>query len=405
MAARDKPITDEERAFWADIRRQFYLEDGVTFLQGGSVGPSARPVIEQVIEWLREVEANPLYNQGGRLMGPLVESAREKVADFTGASAKNTALVLNTTMGMNVPARGLPLQPGGEVLMSDQEYPSVQRMWEHMAKTQHVLIRKVPLPTPPESPGEIVDAFAAQVTPRTQVMVFSHVYCTTGLVAPVGELTALAHEHGAVAVVDGAHAVGMVPVDIEAWGCDFYASSTHKWLLAPKGTGICYVADPYLSALPAPILGYNTAPFGRAGRFDVTGTHDVTHFAGLGAAIDYQLGIGWEDRIRPYCLGLARYLRELITTEIEGARMTVPPGPGMSGFLTSFTIDGCNLRKVVELMWEEYRIQIAATRAGDQPVFRISTHFYDSYEDIDQFIDALKEVLATRRDELFEERE
>ena len=131
----------------------------------------------------------------------------------------------------------------------------------------------------------------------------------------------------------------------------------------------------------------------------------MTHFAGLGAAIDYQLGIGWEDRIRPYCLGLARYLRELITTEIEGARMTVPPGPGMSGFLTSFTIDGCNLRKVVELMWEEYRIQIAATRAGDQPVFRISTHFYDSYEDIDRFIDALKEVLATRRDELFEERE
>ena len=78
-------------------------------------------------------------------------------------------------MGMNVPTRGLPLQPGGEVLMSDQEYPSVQRMWEHMAKTQHVLIRKVPLPTPPKSPGEIVDAFAEQITPRTQVIVFSHV--------------------------------------------------------------------------------------------------------------------------------------------------------------------------------------------------------------------------------------
>ncbi|MDE2845284.1 MAG: hypothetical protein OXO51_01100, partial [Gemmatimonadota bacterium] len=111
MAARDKPITDEERAFWADIRRQFYLEDGVTFLQGGSVGPSARPVIEQVIDWLRQVEENPLRNQGGGLMRSLVESAREKVADFTGASTKNVALVLNTTMGMNVPARGLPLQP------------------------------------------------------------------------------------------------------------------------------------------------------------------------------------------------------------------------------------------------------------------------------------------------------
>lgn len=403
MAARDRPISVEERAFWADIRRQFYLEDGVTFLQGGSVGPSARPVIEQAIEWLRRVEANPLRNQGGGLMGPLVEAAREKAARFTGTSEKNVALVLNTTMGMNVPARGLPLQPGGEVLMSDQEYPSVQRMWEHVSKTQHILIRKVPLPTPPDSPAEIVDAFAAHITPRTQVMVFSHVYCTTGLVAPVRELTALAHDHGAVAVVDGAHAVGMVPVEIEAWGCDFYASSTHKWLLAPKGTGIVHVADPYLSSLPAPILGYNTAPMSHARRFDVTGTHDKTHFAGLGAAIDYQLDIGWEDRIRPYCLGLARYLRELITTEIEGARMTVPPGPEMSGFLTSFAIDGCDLGQVVRIMWEEYRIQIAATQAGGQPVFRISTHFYDSYEDIDRFIDALKQVLATRRGELFED--
>ena len=178
---------------------------------------SAKPVIEQVIDWLRQVEANPLYNQRDRVMGSRVEAAREKAARFTGASAENVALVLNTTMGMNVPARGLPLQPGGEVLMSDQEYPSVQRMWEHMARTQHVLIRKVPLPTPPGSPAKIVDAFAAHITPRTQVMVFSHVYCTTGLVAPVREQTALAHDRGAVAVVDGAHAVG-----IEAWGCDFY---------------------------------------------------------------------------------------------------------------------------------------------------------------------------------------
>jgi len=402
MTARNKPIADKEREFWANIRRQFYLEDGVTFLQGGSVGPTPKPVIEQVVEWLQLVEMNPLQTLGDRLMEPLVEEARGKVARFTGASAKNVALVLNTTMGMNVPTRGLPLQPGGEVLMSDQEYPSVQRMWEHMAKTQHVLIRKVPLPTPPESPGEIVDAFAEQITPRTQVIVFSHVYCTTGLVAPVADLTALAHDHGAVAVVDGAHAVGMVPVEIESYGCDFYASSTHKWLLAPKGTGIVYVADPYLSSMPAPILGYNTAPHNHASRFDMTGTRDLTHFAGLGTAIDFQLEIGWEKRIRPYCLGLAQYLRDLILEEIDGARMTVPPGPEMSGFLTSFTIDGCNLNKIVHLLWTKYRIQIAATHAGDQSVFRISTHFYDCYEDIDRFIDALKAVLVNQRDEVFE---
>jgi len=292
-------------------------------------------------------------------------------------------------MGMNVPARGLPLQPGGEILMSDQEYPSVQRMWEHVSRTQHALIRKIPLPTPPKSAKEIVDAFSGQITPRTQVMIFSHVYCTTGLVAPIDELTTLAHENGAIAVVDGAHAVGMVPVDIAKTGCDFYASSTHKWLLAPKGTGIVYVAPSYLSTLPAPILGYNTFPRAHASRFDVTGTRDLTHFAGLAAAIDFQRQIGWEEKIRPYCLGLARYLRERVSSEIDGVTMTVPPGPEMAGFLTSFSIAGLKLHKIVKIMWDDYRIQIAATHAGNQSTFRISTHFYDSYEDIDRFVNAL----------------
>ena len=94
--------------------------------------------------------------------------------------------------------------------------------------------------------------------------------------------------------------------------------------------------------------------------------------------------------------------KQLILEEIDGARMTVPPGPEMSGFLTSFTIDGCNLNKIVHLLWTKYRIQIAATHAGDQSVFRISTHFYDCYEDIDRFIDALKAVLVNQRDEVFE---
>jgi isopenicillin-N epimerase len=399
MSSRTKPITDEEAVFWADIRKQFYLKDDVTYLQGGSVGPSARPIVERVIELIREVEEDPFYNQRSELMEPLVEESREKIADFVGAPAKCVALVLNTTMGMNIPAQGLSLQPGSEILMSDQEYPSVQSMWDFMAREQNVLVRKVSIPTPPESPKDIVDAFAAHITTRTQVMVFSHVYCTTGLVAPVQALTELAHAHGAYAVIDGAHAVAMSPVNIEEIGCDFYISSTHKWLLAPKGTGIAYIAPQFLSTLRAPILGYNVRSYAHGSRFDVTGTSDKTHFAGLSTAIDYQLDIGWAEKIRPYSLSLAYYLRTLVMDEIEGAYMTIPEGPEMSGFLTSFGIEGIQLHKIREIMWNDYKIQIATTGAAGQSIFRISTHFYDNFEDIDRFIDALKEVIATR-DEL-----
>jgi len=269
-----------------------------------------------------------------------------------------------------------------------------------MAQEQNVLVRKIPLPTPPESPQDIVDAYARYITPRTQVMIFSHVYCTTGLVAPVQALSELAHAHGAHAVIDGAHAIGMVPTDIEQIGCDFYTSSCHKWLLSPKGVGFAYIAPQFLTTIRPPILGYNVRrdPHGR--RFDVTGTRDQTHFAGLGTAIDYQLEIGWEDKIRPYCLSLAHYLRTLVLDEIEGAFMTIPEGPEMSGFLTTFDIEGFNLQKIRQIMWDDYRIQTTTTGADGRSVFRISTHFYDSFEDIDRFIDALKEVLKNRRDEV-----
>jgi selenocysteine lyase/cysteine desulfurase len=131
----------------------------------------------------------------------------------------------------------------------------------------------------------------------------------------------------------------------------------------------------------------------------VTGTSDKTHFAGLSTAIDYQLDIGWAEKIRPYSLSLAHYLRTLVMDEIEGAYMTIPEGPEMSGFLTSFGIEGIQLHKIRELMWNDYKIQIATTGAAGQSIFRISTHFYDNFEDIDRFIDAVKEVIATR-DEL-----
>ena len=397
MSSRTKPISDSEAAFWAEIRQQFYLKDDVTYLQGGSVGPSARPTIERVIELLREFEEDPNSNKGEEMMRPLVEDARKKLADFVGTQPDRVTLVLNTTMGMNIAAQGIPLDAGSEILMSDQEYGSVQRMWDYMAEQQNVLVRKIPLPTPPDSPQDIVDAYAEHITSRTRIVLFSHVYCTTGLVTPVRALSELAHQHGALAIVDGAHAVGMVPVDLDHFGCDFYTSSCHKWLLAPKGTGMAYIAPHFLSSIRPPLLA-NMRPFPHASRFDVPGTRDNTHFAGLGTAIDYQMEIGWESKIRPYCLGLARYLKTLALEEIEGARLTIPMDPEMSGFLTSFALDGIDLHKIRQIMWDDYKIQIASTRAGARSVFRISTHFYDSYEDIDRFIDALKEVIATRED-------
>jgi len=390
-------ITQEEAAFWAGVREQFYLTPGRVFFNGGSVGPAARPTIERVIDLLRTFESDPLHHQGHTLH-PLVESAREKLATFVGTHPDRIAFVQNTTMGMNVPAQGLDFERGSEIVMSDQEYPSVRNVWRYIAERQGLTIREVPLPTPPDDPHEIVDAFASGITPKTRVLVFSHVYFTTGLVAPIQALSHVAREHDALAVIDGAHAVGMVPLNLDEVGCHFYVSSCHKWLLAPKGVGMLYIAEKFQNKVRPLIVGFNQEPSPMASRYDMQGTRDHTHVAGLGTAIDFQAEIGWETKIRPYCLGLARYLKER-TREIEGSYLRVPLDPVMSGFITTFGIDGVNVGAISGRLWNDYQIETSCTNVDGVTGFRISTHFYNSYEDVDRFIDAVQEVFSQIRSE------
>lgn len=387
-------ISAKEAAFWADIRKQFYLRDGVTFLNGGSIGPSARPVIEKTVDLMRIMESDPLQYQR-QIVAKAMNEAREKLGAFVGASPDRIAFVQNTTMGINIPAQGLPFKRGSEIVMSDQEYPAVQHLWRYIAKRNRMKLREFPLPTPPSNPQDIVDAYAEQMTDRAAVMVFSHVYYTTGLATDVKALSALAHRHGALAIIDGAHAVGMVPMVIEDIGCDFYASSCHKWLLAPKGVGMLYIAKKHQNKVLPLIKGYNTHDTDSASRYDMTGTRDMTHHAGLGYAIDFQHEIGWDTRIRPYCNGLARYLKERVK-EMPNGRLMVPESPEESGFLTSFTIDGVRMGELARILLEKYQIETALPHPNGIPSFRISTHFYNNHHDVDRLIDAIREVIASR---------
>lgn len=394
------PIIASEVAYWTEIRKQFYLRDGVTFLNGGSVGPSAKPAIEKTIRLMRKMESDPLQYQG-KLVARDMEIAREKLGKFVGTSPARIALVQNTTMGMNIPAQGLRYKRGQEIVMSDQEYPAIQSLWRYIAKRDRLKLREFPLPTPPSNPQDIVDAYAEHMSDHAAVMVFSHVYYTTGLAVDVRALSALASRYGALSAIDGAHAVGMIPMNIEDIGCDFYTSSCHKWLLAPKGVGMLYMAEKHQNKVLPLIKGYNMRNAETASKYDMTGTRDMTHHAGLGYAIDYQNKIGWESRIRPYCKGLAAYLQKRVT-DIPGGRLMIPADPDQSGFLTCFTIDGIKMGEIGRILFEDYSIETAMTRPNGTLSFRISTHFYNNYDDIDKFIASIQEIIKTRKEILAE---
>jgi isopenicillin-N epimerase len=376
--------------FWEAIRRdEFYLDPDVTFLQGGSVGPSPKPVVDKVTSSIQAFDSDPLKHQ--RIYGPIVEEARKKLAAFVGTRPERIAFVQNTTMGLSVPAQGLTFQAGDEILMSDQEYPAVNMCWDYIAQRHGMTVRRVELPLRIESAEQIVDTFRAGFTERTRGFIFGHVYWSTGLATPVKALTALGREHGAWVIVDGAHAVGMVPVALDDWNPHFYATSCHKWLLSAKGTGMLFVSDDAHDHVEPLILGGSTRPNPNASRFDMMGTRDQTPFIGLGEAIDFQNRIGWEH-IRAYCQGLAGYLKERIK-RIRGVRILTPTDPELSGFLTTFSIEGADISKIQQELWNDDHIETAAFHIHDIPVFRISTHFYNSRADIDRLVRAIERRL------------
>lgn len=375
--------TQHDDQFWAAIRRdQFYLNPDITFLQGGSVGASPKPVVDKITESIRAFDSDPLKHQG--LFHPLVEEARKKLADFVGTRPERIALVQNTTMGMSVPAQGLKFNAGDEIIMTDQEYGAVKSCWEYIAKRHDMPIRIVELPQLVESDEQFVDLFKAQVTDKTKVIVFGHVYWSTGLVTPVKAMTEMGRAAGAWVIVDGAHAVGMTPTRLDEWNPHFYVTSCHKWLLSAKGTGMLFVSDDAHEHVEPLILGGSCHPNPNASRFDMMGTRDQTPFIGLGTAIDFQNEIGW-DNIRAHVQGLTGYLKERLK-RIKGARIFTPLDPERSGFLTTFTIDGADILKIRQELWDDEHIQTTAFHVKDAPCFRISTHFYNSKEDIDRLI-------------------
>ena len=394
----ERHVSDTEAAYWADIRSQFLLQDGIAYLNGGIFGPCARVVVDRIAE-LSEILNADVGTHMVQTLGPLNETTREKLAAFVGAHPNRIALVLNTTMGMNLVAQGLTFEPGGEILMSDHEYPSMEALWNYVAERDGLTVRKIELPILAESKQEIVDAFAAGMNERTHLITFCHVYFFTGLVTPARELCHLARENGALSMVDGAHAIGTVDLNLSEMGCDFYINSCHKWLLGPKGTGMVYIDQAHQNKLRPLFIVDDLSPTPRASQYDIQGTRDQTHFAALGTAIDFFNGIGWPEKVHSYVYGLSRYMKESLL-EVEGVHLTVPMSSETSGFMTSLVIDGVDPPKLSQCLWDDYQIQNSATQINDARYLRVSVHFFNTYDEVDRLIAALRDILANRKDTL-----
>src|SRR5579863_1422771 len=287
----------DEEAYWAALRKQFLIPEGEVYLNNGTVGSSPMPVLKAIFDCYHdeermaqsEPEDYPIWGYAAW------NEFRDPLAAFVGCKRDEIALVRNATEANSYIANGVDLKAGDEVITTDQEHPGGEHPWDLRAKRYGIVIKKITLTKPVANAAAVLNLFNDAITARTRVIFFSHITTVTGVVLPAKEICALARSRGVLSYVDGAHAIGQIPLDMRGIGCDFYGSSPHKWLMAPKGTGTLFVREERLKDLWVNIATANWNNYDlKAYRFSWIGTSNLSVMVGLKAALDFHRQLGPE---------------------------------------------------------------------------------------------------------------
>jgi isopenicillin-N epimerase len=381
--ALDHPTTD------------FLLRPDMIFLNHGSFGACPRRVFQTYQEWQRTLEAQPVEFLGRRLKERLAE-ARQALGAFLNAPAADLVFVPNATHGVNIVARSLQLHAGDEVLTTNHEYGACDYTWTFLCSQQGAHYRNHPLPEPLSDPQQVADAFWSAVTERTKVIFLSAITSPTAVTLPVAEICRRARAAGILTVIDGAHVPGHLPLDLRALDADFYTGNCHKWLCAPKGAGFLY-ARPELQHLLHPLVvswGWRVLEPGEAAFLDFfewMGTDDPAAYLSVPAAIEWH-SLPEVTVARAACRERTTTARAALV-ELSGEPQICTPDPIWWGQMATVVLPRCDSLRLKAQLWDEYQIELPVQDWNNQTTLRFSIQVYNTDDDIDRLLDALRVLL------------
>jgi isopenicillin-N epimerase len=378
---------------WAAFRAQLLPSPDRINLNAGTLSPTPRPVIEAVEALRAQMHARPT-EFFVELLPPLLHESRRRLAEYLNCDTAGLLLLPNVTFAMDISIESLPLKPGDEVLLSDHEYGALRMTWNRRARETGAVLRIARIPPDVDSADEIVRRFEAQITERTSILFFSHVTSPTGLIFPAARLCALARRRGIISIVDGAHAPGMIPVDLKAIGADLYGANCHKWMMAAPGCGFLHAAAPMRSLLRPLVVSWGLEyDLARAAddsgwggshwhkSFEYMGIFDRCPQCTIGAALDFRAEIG-QANVDARVAELTSYARERI--EKAGLRCVSRNDPRLTGAMLIF-----DYRQVPEPTvtrtpwWESRKILAPVTSIGDRYFLRVCCAWFNTEEEID----------------------
>jgi cysteine desulfurase/selenocysteine lyase len=386
-----------EEAYWASIRKQFPINKNILFFNNGTMGPSPLSVTEAVTKQIEHVDATADYGYDH-------DKLNASIGRVIGASADDVTTTHNVTEGISIIASGLRMEPGDEVILTNQEHGGGAIPWLARAKRHGIKVKFVEL-----DPNDDItfDRFQKAMTSRTKIIAVPHLTCTMGYLLPVKRLAELAHAKGAYLFVDGAHPPGMLQVNVKDIGCDAYASCGHKWLLGPKGTGFLYITKEFREQVMPTWTGAEadkhwdyTSTDGNleflptANRYRFA-TQSSSLYVGLQAAIEWQEKIGFA-KIEARVLELTKQLRIGLMPLTGGGKFEMlTPAHHMSGVTSIKLKNHSHYRDFAVALENKYKIRTRVVPENDLEANRFSVHIYTSNEDVEKFISSFADCLST----------
>jgi isopenicillin-N epimerase len=381
-----------------NLQQHFLLDPSIHFLNHGSFGAAPKPVFESYQRWQRRLESQPVFFLG-REHNSLLKESRTALGAFLNTDADDLVYIPNATHGVNIIARSIRLQASDEVLTTDHEYGACDFTWDFLCGKIGAKYIHQPIALPAESEDRIIDQFWLGVTQRTKIIYLSHITSPTALRLPVEKICARARAQGILTLVDGAHAPGQIDLDLQSIGADFYTGNLHKWLMAPKGAAFLY-ARREVQHLVEPLIvswGYGNDPaLGSGSRFvdlfQWTGTHDPAAYLAVPDAIQFLRDHHW-DQVRGAC---HQALKQTIERVCDLVKMP-SAYPLESDFYAQMGIAPLPAKIDVSVLkvrlYDEHKIEIPLIAWKDRKFARISIQGYNTPDDTDALIEALRVLL------------
>ncbi len=380
---------DNSEDYWELVKSEFSMEKGLYYFNNASLGPCPKLVVDATNHFRALLDGFPSkYMWGG--WQEEKEATRQKVAEMFSADKEEIAMVHNTTEGMNIVAHSIELGPGDEVILADHEHPSGTVPWLHWQEIRGFKIVRPKLPILPESKEELVEVYRKAITPNTKVISMVHGTNTNGMILPVKEVSAMAHERGILVAVDAAQTAGTFKIDLHDLGCDFYAGSGHKFMFTPKGMGVFYARKDSQKHLKPLIVSRAHFRDESIRRLENYNTRNYPELLGMGTAIDYYNLIGAEKR-EARLRDLKAYFREKIEAD-DRFKLKTPGAEDLSCAIQNVEVIGKKVGDVKKALFDNYMIDCRPIGSHGINGVRISLSVFTTKADVDYLIDALKKV-------------